>query len=143
MKQDDALVKMLEEKRFTPGNQWSEVIYTRNHESDARMRVIVHTGIPYGRRRQSLRVSQVRVVTILVTDKQTYPIGRFEPIVKMEPESEFLDKVLDTMRKAYARGTEWLQEKGGNRSQTTSQEPAFRGGFMVLEQVEKTPLDDL
>jgi hypothetical protein len=134
---------MLREKRFTEGNQWSEVIYTREHEQDPRMRVIVHTGIPHGHRRKSLRVTLVRVVTIFVTERKTYPIGSFEPIAKVDPEKDFLNKVLETMRAGYARGTEWILEKGGNRPQQASNAQAFRGGFIVLEQVEETPLDGL
>jgi hypothetical protein len=143
MKHDTALVKMLEAKGFTAGQEWSEAIYTRANTSDARMTVKVCTGIPAGHRRKSLRVSQVRIYTLLVTTAKTYPIGRFEPIIKQGDEQAFLDEVLKTMRAAYVRGSEWLAEKGGSRPNGNPETPQFRGGFIELPSAPETPLDKL
>ena len=148
MKQDAALVKMLEEKCFTCGQEWSETIYTRAHTSDARMTVKVCTGIPAGHRRKSLRVTQVRIYTLFVTTDKTYPIGRFEPIIKQGDDQEFLDEVLKTMRAAYVRGSEWLAEKGGDKNASSNaiqapSAPVFRGGFIELDSAPATPFDRL
>lgn len=131
-----ALTSLLEGKGFTRSIEDGEVVYTRAHLSDARMRVLIYTRIPVRGGWQP--ASKIRIVTLFVTPSKTYPIGRFPPVAGCGIQEEALNRILETARAAYARGSEWLsrsKDKDAERNQVKS-----AGGYKKVE-VPKTPLD--
>lgn len=130
------LIATFEEKGFTKVMSRGEITYQRNHQLDSRMKVVVYTGMRSVADWQS--TAKIHVCTLFVTPNKTYPIGKFPPVASSGNVDEALSRILETARKAYSRGTEWI-ESNARKNKDRNQEKRS-GGYVKID-VPKTPLD--
>jgi hypothetical protein len=108
----DAIESFLQEKGFSCYVQNQEVVYERAHNEDPAVKVLVYTSIRTGdvqaRRRGK---DSIKVCTVVKGRQKTYGIGKFPRIHRTGSPEAVLDRMLQRMREAYKRGTQWIREQ--------------------------------
>lgn len=115
----DAIINFLESKGFRRvhgltnkrGFQLTEVVYERAHAENPAVKVRVFTSITDGRDKvRRCRADAIKVATV-VAGRKTYGIGKFPRILRTGSTEKVLARMLERMRAAYKRGTEWIREQ--------------------------------
>jgi hypothetical protein len=114
------IIGLLESKGFTRvhglttkrGRPVSEVVYERAHNDNPAVKVRVFTSITTGRTRvRNCDRDAIKVATVVVGRQKTYGVGKFPRILRTGSVEAVLERMLERMRLAYARGTEWIREQ--------------------------------
>jgi len=108
------IINFLESKGFTPIDefQYKELVYERIHADNPAIRVRVYTSISrvVGTARRKGKDS-IKVCTIVQGRNKTFGIGKFPRIHRTGSTEKVLARMLQRMRAAYQRGTDWLREQ--------------------------------
>ena len=108
------IIALLEKSGFTELGtyQHRELVYERVHKENSAIRVRVYTSITRGddvvRRKGK---DSIKVCTIVQGRNKIFGIGKFPRIHRTGSTEKVLARMLERMRAAYARGTEWLREQ--------------------------------
>lgn len=134
------LVDVLASKGFTVRKNntgTGEIIYERAHERDARVKVVIYTGIPTHydlQHNQASRESSIKVNVYFLAQK-TYTLGKFPAVTGV---GDVSDRVVDTARQAYICGSRWI-DKSEDR-QSSRKEIRQSGGYATVD-CPRSPLD--
>jgi len=114
----DDIIKFLESKGFRPlgkddeGWRYKELVYERVHEENPAVRVRVFTSVSKGQEVVRRRAKDsIKVCTVVVGRNKTFGVGKFPRVHRTGSTEKVLARMLERMRAAYARGTEWLREQ--------------------------------
>jgi hypothetical protein len=108
------ITSFLEAKGFSPvdDGKYKELVYERAHEENPAVKVRVYTSIGKGYTTARRRAKDsIKVCTIVVGRRRTFGIGKFPRIHRTGSTEKVLARMLERMRAAYSRGTEWLREQ--------------------------------
>jgi hypothetical protein len=94
------------------GKPLKELVYERAHEENPAVKIRVYTSISngYAFARKHGKDS-IKVCTIVDNGRKTFGIGKFPRVHRTGSVKKVLDRMLQRMRAAYERGTEWLREQ--------------------------------
>lgn len=96
----------------TPGGRpLKELVYERAHEKDSAVKVRVYTSISTGYSTARKRAKDSIKVCTVVVGRRTFGIGKFPRVHRTGSTEKVLARMLQRMRAAYERGTEWIREK--------------------------------
>lgn len=115
-------------KGFTRSVQRQEVVYSRVHQGDPNVKILVYTSIRIGR--QSARGNgqdSIKVCTIFDNGSRSFGIGKFPHVFRVTSVESVLERMYEKMRAAYARGSEWIAQNrpmGQNRVPSPSPRPS-------------------
>jgi hypothetical protein len=113
------IIHFLQAKGFTPvdltgpsGRPLNEVVYERAHKDNSAVKVRVYTSIAKGHTVARRRAKDsIKVCTVVVGRNRTFGVGKFPRVHRTGSPEKVLSRMLQRMRAAYARGTEWLREQ--------------------------------
>jgi len=106
-----AIEDFLKSKGFTRTVHRCEVVYVRAHEDcpDVVVKVYTSIGTRYNGTRGNGRDS-IKVCTVFDDGRKRFGIGKFPRIHRTGSTEAVFGRMLERMRAAYARGSQWLRE---------------------------------
>jgi len=115
----DDIIQTLDEAGFAPvdltdgyGRPLKEWVYERAHEENGAVKVRVYTSISKGYETARKRAKDsIKVCTVVVGRNKTFGIGKFPRVHRTGSSEKVQARMLERMRAAYARGTEWIRER--------------------------------
>ena len=114
------IINFLESKGFhqvtglttNRGRPLTEVVYERAHNENPAIKVRVYTSITTGRTTvRKCDRDAIKVCTVVVGYKKTFGVGKFPRILRTGSTEKVLARMLERMRAAYQRGTDWYREQ--------------------------------
>jgi hypothetical protein len=113
------IINFLANKGFHPvnltdgrGNPYKEWVYERAHNENPAVRVRVFTSVSKGQTTVRKRAKDsIKICTVVVGRNKTFGIGKFPRVHRTGSSEKVLDRMLQRMRAAYRRGTDWIREQ--------------------------------
>jgi hypothetical protein len=113
------IINFLESKGFSPvditdsyGRPYKELVYERAHNDNPAIKVRVFTSVSKGHETARRRAKDsIKVCTVVVGRNKTFGVGKFPRVHRTGSTEKVLARMLERMRAAYQRGTDWLREQ--------------------------------
>lgn len=110
------IIALLESKGFRPveglgAYRTKELVYERAHEENPAVKVRVYTSVAKGQVVARRRAKDSIKVCTVVVGRKTFGIGKFPRVHRTGSTEKVLARMLERMRAAYRRGTDWIREQ--------------------------------
>lgn len=93
------------------GKPLKEKVFERAHEENPVVKIRVYTSISNGYATARRRGKDSIKVCTIVDGRRTFGIGKFPRVHRTGSTEKVLARMLQRMRAAYERGTEWIREQ--------------------------------
>lgn len=109
----EAIERPLQALGFRRVDDWQsrQVVYVKQHDCCRNVIVKVYTSIPIGGTgvRRAGKDS-IRVCTAYESSKKNFGVGKFPYIARVSSVESVVKRMLETVKKAWARGDEWFSD---------------------------------